>query len=446
MHVVMVGAGYVGLVSGACFAEFGASVICFDKDKEKISDLNKGKIPIYEPGLENLVNKNMSARRLSFSNNLDEVSNADVVFIAVGTPSRRGDGDADLTYVFEATKNVAKHLIPKNNLTLVVTKSTVPIGTSAEVEKIIKKERPDLTCGVHFDVASNPEFLREGSAIEDFMRPDRVICGVNSTTAKEILERLYRPINLRETPIIFTDFQTSEISKYAANAFLATKITFINEVSDLCEKTNANVQDVAKSIGLDGRIGSKFLHPGPGFGGSCFPKDTRAYVTMSQKYNCKSRLISSVVESNDNRKLMMVKKIIKALDNNIKDKKIAILGITFKPNTDDLREAPSLIIIPELIKRGCLVKVYDPACMPACKKVEEFKKVIWSNSAKDCYEGADGLVILTEWNEFRGIDPQELKKSLIKPVVIDLRNIFRLEVMKKNNFKYFSIGRPELKA
>ena len=444
MHVVMVGAGYVGLVSGACFAEFGANVICIDSDKHKINELSQGKIPIYEPGLENLVNKNMSAKRLSFSYNISEVSNADVVFIAVGTPSRRGDGNADLTNVFEAARNVAKNLNSKKNITLVVTKSTVPIGTSSEVEKIIIKERPDLKSGLHFDVASNPEFLREGSAIEDFMHPDRVICGVKNDKAKEILERLYRPINLREIPIIFTDFQTSEISKYAANAFLAAKITFINEVADLCEKTNANVQDVAKSIGLDGRIGLKFLHPGPGFGGSCFPKDTRAYVSMSHKYECIPRLISSVIESNDNRKIMMVNKIIKAMENNVKDKKIAVLGITFKPNTDDLREAPSLVIIPELIKKGSIVKVYDPAGMDVGKETSQFKDVIWCETAKECYEGADALVILTEWNEFRGIDPLELKNALKEPLVIDLRNVFRLDIMKKNSFKYFSVGRPEL--
>ena len=433
MQIAMIGTGYVGLVTGACFSEFGAVVTCVDSDKVKIERLNKGEIPIFEPGLEALVQSNVKAGRLFFSCDLRTVvANSDVVFIAVGTPSRRGDGHADLTYVFSAAKEIAEAL---DEYTLVVTKSTVPVGTGRQVEATMRELRPDA----EFDVSSNPEFLREGAAINDFMRPDRVVIGVNSERAKEVMRELYRPLFLRETPIVFTDMETSELIKYAANTFLATKITFINEIADLCENLGADVHDVAKGIGLDGRIGSKFLHPGPGYGGSCFPKDTIALVKTAQEVNSPLRIVETVIEINSKRKKFMSEKILKACDNDIKNKTIAILGVTFKPNTDDIRDAPSLEIIPALQNLGANIKVYDPEGMNEGKQI--LCDVEWCDNAYQAMEAAHGLAILTEWNEFRGLDFARIKRALLQPTIIDLRNIYDPIKMKELGFNYTSVGR-----
>ena len=429
----MIGTGYVGLVTGACFSEFGAVVTCVDSDKVKIERLNNGEIPIFEPGLEALVQSNVKAGRLFFSFDLrTAVANSDAVFIAVGTPSRRGDGHADLTYVFSAAKEIAEAL---DGYTLVVTKSTVPVGTGRQVEATMRELRPDA----EFDVSSNPEFLREGAAINDFMRPDRVVIGVNSERAKEVMRELYRPLFLRETPIVFTDMETSELIKYAANTFLATKITFINEIADLCENIGADVHDVAKGIGLDGRIGSKFLHPGPGYGGSCFPKDTIALVKTAQEVNSPLRIVETVIDINSKRKKSMAGKILRACDNTIENKTIAILGVTFKPNTDDIRDAPSLEIIPALQGLGANIKAYDPEGMNEGKQI--LSDVEWCDNAYQAMEGAHGLAILTEWNEFRGLDFARMKRALLQPTIIDLRNIYDPIKMKELGFNYTSVGR-----
>jgi len=433
MQIAMIGTGYVGLVTGACFSEFGAVVTCVDSDKVKIERLNNGEIPIFEPGLEALVQSNVKAGRLSFSCDLrTAVAHSDAVFIAVGTPSRRGDGHADLSYVFSAAEEIAEAL---DGYTLVVTKSTVPVGTGRQVETTMRNLRPDA----EFDVSSNPEFLREGAAINDFMRPDRVVIGVNSERAKEVMRELYRPLFLRETPIVFTDMETSELIKYAANTFLATKITFINEIADLCEIVGADVHDVAKGIGLDGRIGSKFLHPGPGYGGSCFPKDTIALVKTAQEVNSPLRIVETVIDINSKRKKLMAEKILKACGNNIKNKTIAILGVTFKPNTDDIRDAPSLEIIPALQSLGANIKAYDPEGMNEGKQI--LNNVEWCDNAYQAMEGANGLAILTEWNEFRGLDFARMKRALIQPTIIDLRNIYDPIKMKALGFNYTSVGR-----
>ena len=433
MQIAMIGTGYVGLVTGACFSEFGAVVTCVDSDKVKIERLNNGEIPIFEPGLEALVQSNVKAGRLFFSSDLrTAVANSDAVFIAVGTPSRRGDGHADLTYVFSAAKEIAEAL---DGYTLVVTKSTVPVGTGRQVEATMRELRPDA----EFDVSSNPEFLREGAAINDFMRPDRVVIGVNSERAKEVMRELYRPLFLRETPIVFTDMETSELIKYAANTFLATKITFINEIADLCENIGADVHDVAKGIGLDGRIGSKFLHPGPGYGGSCFPKDTIALVKTAQEVNSPLRIVETVIDINSKRKKFMAGKILRACDNTIKNKTIAILGVTFKPNTDDIRDAPSLEIIPALQGLGANIKAYDPEGMNEGKQI--LSDVEWCDNAYQAMEGAHGLAILTEWNEFRGLDFARMKRALLQPTIIDLRNIYDPIKMKELGFNYTSVGR-----
>ena len=433
MQIAMIGTGYVGLVTGACFSEFGAVVTCVDSDKVKIERLNNGEIPIFEPGLEALVQSNVKAGRLFFSFDLrTAVANSDAVFIAVGTPSRRGDGHADLTYVFSAAKEIAEAL---DGYTLVVTKSTVPVGTGRQVEATMRELRPDA----EFDVSSNPEFLREGAAINDFMRPDRVVIGVNSERAKEVMRELYRPLFLRETPIVFTDMETSELIKYAANTFLATKITFINEIADLCENIGADVHDVAKGIGLDGRIGSKFLHPGPGYGGSCFPKDTIALVKTAQEVNSPLRIVETVIDINSKRKKFMAGKILRACDNTIKNKTIAILGVTFKPNTDDIRDAPSLEIIPALQGLGANIKAYDPEGMNEGKQI--LSDVEWCDNAYQAMEGAHGLAILTEWNEFRGLDFARMKRALLQPTIIDLRNIYDPIRMKELGFNYTSVGR-----
>ena len=436
MKITIVGTGYVGLVSGTCFAEFGVNVTCIDKDKNKIDNLKKGIIPIFEPGLDELVKKNISSKTLFFETDLKKsINGSDAIFIAVGTPSRKTDGHADLSYVYAVAEEIAECL---GHYSVIVNKSTVPIGTGKKVHEIIKNKKPQFD----FDVASNPEFLREGSAINDFMRPDRVVIGCESNKAKAILKELYRPLYLLETPIIFTRRETAELIKYAANSFLATKITFINEISDLCEKVGANVSDVSIGIGLDGRIGKKFLHPGPGYGGSCFPKDTLALVKTAQENCSPLNLVEHVVKSNKNRKKNMYKRILNALGDYEK-KKISILGLTFKPNTDDMRDSPSLDLIPELIKNNCFLKLFDPEGMKEAKTIfKKFhKKIEWCNDSYDACNKADALVILTEWNQFRALDLKKLKKLLNQPIIIDLRNIYNPEEVKNMGFKYYSLGR-----
>ena len=438
MKITIIGTGYVGLVSGTCFAEFGVKVACVDRDKEKIKKLNKGIIPIFEPGLDDLVKKNVKQKRLYFSSNLkNSIKDSDAIFIAVGTPSRRGDGHADLTYVYAAAEEIAKYL---NHYSVIVNKSTVPIGTGKKVYEILKKIKPKLD----FDVASNPEFLREGSAINDFMRPDRVVIGCDSLKAKNILKELYRPLYLLETPILFTKRETAELIKYAANSFLATKITFINEISDLCEKVGANVNDVSIGIGLDGRIGKKFLHPGPGYGGSCFPKDTLALVKTAQDYKSRVSLIEHVVKSNDKRKKKMYRKILSAIEHLARPKVITILGLTFKPNTDDMRDSPSLEIIPPLIKEGFVIHAFDPEGISEAKKYfNKFsQKIKWCKDVYSACKGSNALVILTEWNQFRALDLKKIKKILQDPILIDLRNIYKPEELKELGFDYHSVGRP----
>ena len=434
MRIAMIGSGYVGLVSGACFAEFGFDVTCVDKDEAKIARLEQGQIPIFEPGLDDLVTENVKAGRLSFTTDLGAaVKAADVVFIAVGTPSRRGDGHADLSYVYAAAEEIARAI---DGYTVVVTKSTVPVGTGREVSRIIAKTRPDAD----FDVASNPEFLREGSAIGDFMRPDRVVIGADSDRAREVLGRLYRPLNLLETPIVYTSRETAELIKYATNAFLATKITFINQMADLCEAVGADVTDVARGMGLDGRIGRKFLHPGPGYGGSCFPKDTLALVKTARDAGAPVSIVENVVVSNDARKHAMAKKIIRAVGGDARGKTIAVLGLTFKPNTDDMRESPALDIVPALLAAGAKVRAYDPEGMNEARKL--LSGLDYADGIEAAMAGADCLVILTEWNQFRALDTDAIKSALRAPVVVDLRNVFRPEDMTAVGIRYFSIGRP----
>lgn len=433
MRIVVIGAGYVGLVSGACFADFGHEVICVDKDADKIAKLNAGVIPIYEPGLDALVAANAEAKRLTFTTDLAApVADADVVFLAVGTPSRRGDGHADLTYVYQAAKDVAE--CARDGI-VVATKSTVPVGTGDEVERIVRKARPELA----FDVVSNPEFLREGSAIEDFKRPDRIVIGANSQRARNLMTEVYRPLYLNHSPLMFTDRRTSELIKYAANAFLAVKITYINEMADLCEQVGANVQEVARGIGLDNRIGSKFLHAGPGYGGSCFPKDTLALIKTAQDYNVPTRIVETVAAVNDQRKRAMGRKVIAACGGSVRDKTIAILGLTFKPNTDDMRDAPSIAIATALQDAGAHVRGYDPEGMEQARPV--LPDVELCGDAYSCITGADALVIVTEWNEFRALDLKRAHKLLKTPVVVDLRNIYRPEDMERLGFTYTSVGR-----
>jgi UDPglucose 6-dehydrogenase len=431
----MIGTGYVGLVSGACLSEFGHHVICVDKDADKVAALRKGTIPIFEPGLDEVVATNVRAGRLSFSTSLLEaVAKADAVFIAVGTPSRRGDGHADLTHVFAAAEEIAVAL---RGPAVIVTKSTVPVGTSRKVEEIVRRARPDADV----DIVSNPEFLREGSAIEDFRRPDRVVVGCDTERAREVMREVYRPLYLNETPIVFTSRESSELIKYAANAFLATKITFINEMADICEQVDADVQDVARGMGLDGRIGGKFLHAGPGFGGSCFPKDTLALLKTSQDYKAPTKIVGAVVEVNETRKTRMAEKVEKAFGS-VSGKTIAILGLTFKPNTDDMRDAPSLVIVPHLKAKGARIRAFDP------EGAKEAKKLLDIELCKDAYDaldGADGVVILTEWNEFRALDLSRAKSLLKKPLMVDLRNIYRPAQMAAAGFEYISVGRPSFK-
>ncbi|MBI3437460.1 MAG: UDP-glucose/GDP-mannose dehydrogenase family protein [Proteobacteria bacterium] len=433
MRVTMIGTGYVGLVSGACFADFGHTVTCVDKDASKIERLKKGEIPIFEPGLDELVKDNVEQGRLFFTTDPTEaIRSADAVFIAVGTPSRRGDGHADLSYVYAAAEDIAGLM---EGYTVVVTKSTVPVGTGDEVEEIIRKKRPDA----EFAVVSNPEFLREGAAISDFKRPDRVVVGTHDERARERMRDLYRPLFLNETPIIFTERRTSELIKYAANAFLAMKITFINEVADLCEEVGANVQEVARGIGLDNRIGRKFLHAGPGYGGSCFPKDTLALMKTARDAGAPIELIETTVRVNSARKQKMAQKIIAALDGNVKGKTIAVLGLTFKPNTDDMRDAPALEIVPTLQAEGARVRAFDPEGMTEAKHM--LKDVTFASGPYDCVQGADAVVIITEWDQFRALDFDRIKDALKAPVVIDLRNVYRPEDMRAKGFKYVSVGR-----
>ena len=434
MHITMLGTGYVGLVSGACFSEFGFQVCCVDKNQDKIDNLKNNIMPIYEPGLESLVIKNKEAGRLTFSNNIDkEIQKADVVFIAVGTPTRRGDGHADLTYIYEAAEKIAKNL---NGYTVIISKSTVPVGTGIEVKKIIEKINPNA----NFDIASNPEFLREGNAIEDFMRPDRVVVGIENNKAKEIISSIYKPLFLIETPILYTDLKTAELIKYSANAFLAVKISFINQMADLCEKVGADVHDVARGMGLDKRIGSKFLHPGPGYGGSCFPKDTLALIQTAKLYDTDISIVETVVKYNQKRKSDMADKIIKIFNGKTENKKISILGLAFKPETDDMRDSPALDIIPKLKKAGFKISAFDPVSMKEAKLL--LNDIVFSENIEDCLKDAEALVILTEWNEFRGLTASKLKQLMNGNILIDLRNALNPENFNDSEFTLIQIGRP----
>ena len=434
MRIAMIGTGYVGLVSGACFADFGHDVTCVDKDASKIAALHRGEIPIYEPGLDELVATNVKAMRLDFTTDLSKpVAEADAVFIAVGTPSRRGDGHADLSYVYAAAREIAKAI---SGFTVVVTKSTVPVGTGDEVERIIRETNPQADV----EVASNPEFLREGAAIRDFKFPDRIVIGTSDERCRKVMGDIYRPLSLNQAPLMFTERRTAEMIKYAANAFLATKITFINEIADLSEKVGANVQEVARGIGLDNRIGTKFLHAGPGFGGSCFPKDTRALIQIAQDYDVNLRIVEAVLAVNENRKRAMARKVSHALGGALRGKTVAVLGLTFKPDTDDMREAPSIPLVTGLLDMGAKVRAYDPAGMEQARP--ELPDIEYAGDAYACAEGADALVIVTEWVQFRALDLDRLKKVMASPVVVDLRNVYRPEDMAAAGFVYESVGRP----
>ncbi len=434
MRIAMIGSGYVGLVSGACFADFGHQVICVDKDARKIDALRRGEMPIYEPGLAELVSNNARQGRLSFTTELkDPVAEADAVFIAVGTPSRRGDGHADLSYVFDAAREVARAI---DGFTAVITKSTVPVGTGDEVERVMRQTRADAD----FAVVSNPEFLREGAAIRDFKHPDRIVIGTQDERAKAVMAEIYRPLYLNRSPVMYTERRTAELIKYAANAFLATKITFINEMADLAEKVGADVQEVARGIGLDNRIGGKFLHAGPGFGGSCFPKDTLALIKTGQDYEAPLRIVETVVAVNDQRKRAMARKVLAAVGGSLREKTVAVLGLTFKPNTDDMRDSPSIPLITALQDMGALVRAYDPEGMEQARGVLD-GSVSYTGSAYECAEGADVLVIVTEWEQFRALDFDALKTAMKKPVMVDLRNVYPPEEAMKYGFSYTGIGR-----
>ena len=436
MHIAMIGTGYVGLVSGACFADFGHVVTCVDKDAGKIAALKRGEIPIFEPGLADLVAANDKAGRLKFTTELaPAVRAADAVFIAVGTPSRRGDGHADLTFVHTAAREIAAAL---DGFTVVVTKSTVPVGTGDEVERIIREARPDSDCAV----VSNPEFLREGAAIQDFKHPDRIVIGTSETRAREVMTELYRPLYLNRSPLMFTERRTAELIKYAANAFLATKITFINEIADLAEKVGADVQEVARGIGLDNRIGGKFLHAGPGYGGSCFPKDTLALLKTGQDYDAPLRIVEATVAVNDARKRAMARKVAAALGGELRGKTVAVLGLTFKPNTDDMREAPSIPLIAALQDMGAKVRAYDPEGMEQAKT--QLGNVAFCDDAYSCADGASALVIVTEWEQFRALDFGRLKRVMAQHVLVDLRNIYRHDEVARHGFIYESVGRRRI--
>jgi UDPglucose 6-dehydrogenase len=432
MKIAVIGSGYVGLVSGACLSEFGHQVVCIDMDAGKIQRLRAGEIPIYEPGLEDLVERNAEAKRLSFSTDIADIAGAQAIFIAVGTPSRRGDGHADMTYVYGAAKQIAEQL---KGYAVIVTKSTVPVGTGRAVAKIIRETNPKA----EFDIASNPEFLREGAAITDFMKPDRVVIGTDGDRAKEIMRQIYRPLFLIDTPIVFTKLETAELIKYSANAFLAMKITFINQIADLCEQVGADVHDVARGIGLDGRIGGKFLHPSPGFGGSCFPKDTRALIQTARDFGAPLSLIEATLDFNEARKARMAERIVATLGDKPEGKTVAVLGLTFKPNTDDMREAASVTIVPALQKRGIKVRAHDPEGMDEARK--QMPDLDYRSDPYEAIDGADALVILTEWNSYRSLDLDRVKALLKTPIFIDLRNIYRPGEMRAAGFRYSSLGR-----
>jgi UDPglucose 6-dehydrogenase len=434
MNVVMLGSGYVGLVSGACFSEFGANVTCLDIDQKKIEALNNGEIPIYEPGLDILVKKNFDEGRLSFTTEYEgAVQKADLIFLAVGTPTRKGDGHADLKYIYQAAKDIAPFL---SGYTVIVDKSTVPVGTARNAKRIITETNSDAD----FDVASNPEFLREGSAIKDFMHPDRIVVGVENEKAQNLIKELYRPLNLIEVPMVFTSLETAELTKYAANAFLATKISFINEIANLCEAVGADVHAVSKGIGLDGRIGRKFLHPGPGFGGSCFPKDTKALVRIAQENDVACRIVETVVEVNEAQKARMIGKIRDALGGNESGKKLAVLGLTFKPETDDMRDAPSLSILPKLIENGAVVCAHDPHGMSEAKPLLP-NAVKYCDAIYDVFEDADAVILLTEWHAYRGLDLKRIIELMNGKIFLDLRNVYEPNRMKELGFDYYCIGR-----
>ena len=438
MHITIVGSGYVGLVSGACFSEFGANVTCVDNDQEKIARLNRGEIPIFEPGLALLVERNVAAGRLHFTTDLEKpLHGSDIVFIAVGTPERRGEGAADLKYVFEAARQIALHI---KKYTVVVTKSTVPVGTGAKVAEIVRTTNPEAD----FSVASNPEFLREGSAIEDFMRPDRVVIGVEDDRAEQVLRSVYRPLYLIETPILMSNIATAELTKYAANAFLATKIMFINQMANLCEAVGADVHGVARGMGLDRRIGGKFLHPGPGYGGSCFPKDTQALVHTATQNGHPATIVEAVIAANDAQKSRMADKIVAAMENRMEGATVAVLGLTFKPNTDDMRDAPALVILPALQRLGARIQVFDPEGMEATRKY--LPDLDYKTDTYEACQGADAVVLLTEWNPFRNLDLKRLKAGMQprqdgRYVFCDLRNIYEPEPMKQAGFHYVCVGR-----
>ncbi|HEX8382185.1 MAG TPA: UDP-glucose/GDP-mannose dehydrogenase family protein [Sphingomonas sp.] len=433
MRITMIGSGYVGLVSGACFADFGHEICCVDKDASKIDRLLAGKMPIYEPGLEQLVGRNVAAGRLRFTTDLREgIDGADAIFIAVGTPSRRGDGHADLSYVYAAAKEIGEAI---TGYTVIVTKSTVPVGTGDEVERIIRAANPEAA----FGVVSNPEFLREGAAIEDFKRPDRIVIGSEDSRATEVMRQVYRPLSLNAAPILVTGRRTAELIKYAGNAFLATKITFINEIADLCEKVGADVQDVSRGIGLDNRIGKKFLHAGPGYGGSCFPKDTLALLKTSQDYDAPQRIVEAVVAVNDNRKRAMGRKIIAAMGGEVRGKTVAVLGLTFKPNTDDMRDSPAISVIQTLQDAGATVKAYDPEGHEQARPM--LPDIQYCEGPYQAIEGADALAIVTEWDAFRALDFARVKSLLKSPVLVDLRNIYNREEVEAAGFSYTGIGR-----
>ncbi len=432
MHVTMIGAGYVGLVSGACFADFGHHVTCIDKDAQKVAALNRGEIPIFEPGLTDLVAANVRQERLHFAVDTAAVSKAEAIFIAVGTPSRRGDGHADLSFVYDAVREIAPLIAPT---AMVVTKSTVPVGTGDEIERILREKRPDA----EIQVVSNPEFLREGAAIQDFKHPDRIVIGTDDTRARGVLAEIYRPLYLNAPPMFYVNRRTAELIKYAANAFLATKITFINEVADLCEQVGADVNEVARGIGMDNRIGGKFLHAGPGFGGSCFPKDTTALLKTAQDHGVPMRIVEAVAAVNEQRKRAMSRKVVAALDGSVRGKTVAVLGLTFKPNTDDTRDSPAIPLITALEDLGAKVRAYDPAGMEQARP--QLPRVEYCGNAYAAAEGAHAVVIATEWEQFRALDLARLKRTMAQPVIVDLRNIYRADEMKRAQFRYVAIGR-----
>jgi UDPglucose 6-dehydrogenase len=434
MHVTMIGAGYVGLVSGACFADFGHQVTCTDKDSRRIVALKRGEMPIFEPGLAELVEANVRQGRLEFTDQASSVAQADVVFIAVGTPSRRGDGYADLSFVYEAVREIAPQLA---KAVVIVTKSTVPVGTGDEIERILREMRPDA----ELQVVSNPEFLREGAAIQDFKHPDRIVIGTDDARARTVLAEIYRPLYLNAAPMFYVSRRTAELVKYASNAFLATKITFINEIADLCEQVGADVQDIARGMGLDNRIGSKFLHAGPGFGGSCFPKDATALLKTAQDHGVALRIVETVSAVNDQRKRAMARKVVAALGGSVRGKIIAVLGLAFKPNTDDIRDSPSIPLITALQDLGAIVRAYDPAGMEQAKPA--LPAVHYCGSAYAAAEGAAALVVATEWEQFRALDLARLKSVMEQPVIVDLRNIYRIDEMKRAAFRYVAVGRAE---